>query len=87
VDLDIAPAPTKTITNGTRPTDVCVNCGIRYIPARRDQRFHSKECARAWYASHPRGQDGQRKPRVGKKRAYKPRAAKAPITKSPPRVA
>lgn len=41
-----------------RPTDVCVNCGKRYTPARRTQRFHSKACARAWYASHPNSEGG-----------------------------
>lgn len=96
-------------TNGTRPvdpatglpTDACANCGKRYTPKRRDQRFHSKECARAWYASHPRGEGGVRKPRirppVSAKRP-KPRAAEAappspalavadrPATERPPGV-
>jgi len=66
-----------------KPTDVCVNCGTRYTPSRRDQRFHSKECARAWYSSHPKTTSGKREPRIGKRRAYKPRAAKTPVATSP----
>jgi WhiB family redox-sensing transcriptional regulator len=84
-EVDLATAtPEPTTNNGTgppldpatgRPTDVCVNCGKRYTPKRRDQRFHTKECARAWYATHPRGENGKRTPRIRKPR----RAAEAPV--------
>jgi WhiB family redox-sensing transcriptional regulator len=86
VDLVTAPAPPTRPTNGSRPTDpntglptdACVNCGKRYTPKRRDQRFHSKECARAWYAAHPRGESGKREPRVRKTRAARTVRAAAP---------
>lgn len=97
VGLTIATPATTPATNGDQPeprTDACVNCGTRYTPARRDQRFHSKECARAWYASHPKGESGKREPRIGKQRAVrapvkvraavKVGAAAAPVPKSIP---
>lgn len=74
VDLVLAsPEPAAVApTNGSRPidpdtglpTDVCVNCGKRYTPVRKDQRFHTEECARAWYSTHPRGESGKREPRI-----------------------
>jgi hypothetical protein len=64
VDLDVAPVALSTPTNGRRPTDpdtglptdACVNCGKRYTPTRNTQRFCRKECARAWYAAHPKSE-------------------------------
>lgn len=61
-----------------QPTDVCVNCGKRYTPNRSTQRFHSKECARAWYASHPKGENGIRQPRVRQAPAEAEKAATVP---------
>jgi WhiB family redox-sensing transcriptional regulator len=82
----VTASPAPATTNGARPidpdtglpTDVCVNCGKRYTPKRHDQRFHTKECARAWYASHPRDENGQRAPRIRKARA----TARRPIAAS-----
>lgn len=85
VDLTVATSNPAT-PNGSRPTDpdtgrptdVCVNCGKRYTPNRSSQRFHSKECARAWYATHPRGEDtGVRQPRI---RSEPPAKAPKPTT-------
>lgn len=94
MDLVTTPTPTAGPTNGSRPTDpvtglptdACANCGRRYTPKRRDQRFHSKECARAWYAAHPRGESGKREPRIRKARAARV-AAPAPATPAPIHVA
>lgn len=82
VDLVVTPTEPASAapTNGARPadpkpglpTDACVNCGKRYTPARKTQRFHSKECARAWYASHPKTETGERQPRI--RTARKPKA-------------
>lgn len=60
--VDLIATPEPATVNGTRPvdpatglpTDACVNCGKRYTPVKSDQRFCRKECARAWYATHPR---------------------------------
>jgi WhiB family transcriptional regulator, redox-sensing transcriptional regulator len=89
--VDLAPAspePTAPPTNGAlpddpdtgRPTDACVNCGKRYTPARKDQRFHSKECARAWYSSHPKDETGNRHPRIRQPGAANPPAPPAAVT-------
>lgn len=84
VDLALAsPEPAAPPPNGARPvdpdtgrpTDACVNCGKRYTPARKDQRFHSKECARAWYSSHPKDETGNRHPRIHPERPPAPPAA------------
>lgn len=88
-EVDLATAtPEPTTTNGTgppldpatgRPTDVCVNCGKRYTPDRRTQRFCRKECARAWYAAHPKSEAGVGGPttKVGKTRTPPGLAARA----------
>lgn len=90
VELALATPDPTTATNGTgppvdpatgRPTDVCVNCGKRYTPNRRNQRFHSKECARAWYASHPKNDTGNRQPRIRTTRAKT--ATAEPLTPTP----
>ncbi len=85
VELTVTPPiPTPAeppATNGNRAeqrTDACVNCGVRYTPSRRDQRFHSKECARAWYANHPRGEGGIRKARAARTPRKQPAVAVAP---------
>lgn len=85
MDLAVATTDPPTSTNGNgaaiRSTAVCANCGKPYVPKRRDQRFHSKECARVWYASHPRGEGGTRTPRVPKSKELKavtPNRAEAP---------
>lgn len=93
VDLAAATIAVEPIapTNGQRPvdpdtgrpTDVCANCGKRYTPARRTQRFHSKECARAWYASHPVDENGKRQPRIRKTRAAKEPATAGAATPAP----
>lgn len=86
VDLAVA-ASNPPASNGSRPTDpatgqptaTCVNCGRRYTPNRINQRFHSKECARVWYATHPRGKDtGVRQPRI---RSEPAKASKATTVK------
>lgn len=84
VELTVAAPPVERPPNGTRPagpaeprTDACVNCGKRYTPVQKDQRFHSKECARAWYASHPKTETGTREPRIRSKRVARISVAKA----------
>lgn len=78
------PAPEKELVGKPtdpdtgQPTDVCVNCGKRYTPNRSTQRFHSKECARAWYAAHPKGENGTRQPRVRQPPAEAKKAATMP---------
>lgn len=84
VDLDLAPPTPPAPANGSRPvdprtglpTDVCVNCGRRYTPGRSTQRFCRKECARAWYAAHPRSGSAPAPPAV-EKPGTDTRAAKA----------
>lgn len=91
MELAVAPAPPVTPTNGTRPidpttglpTDACANCGRRYTPVRKDQRFCRKECARAWYASHPRSPTGERRPRVNRKRKATAVATSAAVAPAP----
>lgn len=89
VDLRVV-SPQPASPNGNHPvddegrlTDACVNCGRRYTPDRKTQRFCRKECARAWYSSHPRGTDtGARQPRIrSAPAAKKPKASGA--TKQP----
>lgn len=85
VDLVVAPDPPAAL-NGKpatdSPTDVCVNCGRRYTPDRRTQRFCRKECARAWYSSHPKGESGKRNPRIRQPKATSPDTA--PAATAPP---
>jgi WhiB family transcriptional regulator, redox-sensing transcriptional regulator len=89
VDLTVATSEPASATNGTGPptdpatgrlTDVCVNCGKRYTPDRRTQRFCRKECARAWYSSHPRSENGTRQPRARKPHSKAPEVAASPPT-------
>ena len=98
MDLAVADTPPLAEINGSRPidpitgkpTDACVNCGRRYTPVKSDQRFCRKECARAWYASHPRGEGGTRQPRVrrtstvSKTTAASSAAMPAPTNAPPP---
>lgn len=82
VELTIATSPAPAPTNGAS-TRACAHCGKAYAPVRRDQRFHSKECARAWYSSHPKGKSGKRERRTRKPRPIEvPVARKAPATHS-----
>lgn len=83
------PAASEAPANGAGPadpkpglaTDACVNCGKRYTPDRKTQRFHSKECARAWYATHPKGETGERQPRI---RTARKTTAQPPDPPDPP---
>lgn len=84
VDLEIATADTDAspAANGTGRTvrtptagpleAQCAQCGKTFTKKRKDQRFHTQECVRQWYMSHPAR---TRKPRT--KRAGRPAAPKA----------
>jgi len=89
VELTIVdpPAPAPTSTNGHAgllPDRPCDHCGTAFTPVRKDQRFHTKECARAWYSSHKASAGGRRpRSRPARARAIAPVPSPSPVPARP----
>lgn len=84
VELTVAPPPAPVPANGDTPAGVtaaCAQCGKPFVKKRKDQRFHTKECAVRWYADHPatpRGRPAKKTRAVTAARAQVPPGA-APV--------